>query len=58
LSDPSKNPFEFHDTSVLKRRVEYDPKNKSYSITEMVAGNPPRIPATLSFDEFWQLKTN
>jgi hypothetical protein len=58
LSDPSKNPFEFHDTSVLKRRVEYDPKNKSYSITEMVAGKPQRIPATLSFDEFWQLKTN
>ncbi len=58
LSDPSKNPFEFHDTSVLKRRVEYDPANKNYYITEMVAGKPQRIPATLSFDEFWKLKTN
>ncbi len=58
LSDPSKNPFEFHDTSVLKRRVEYDPTNKTYSISEMVAGKPQRIPATLSFDEFWKLKTN
>ena len=25
LSDPSNNPFELHDTSVLKRRVEYNP---------------------------------
>ena len=58
LSEPSKNPFEFHDTSVLKRRVEYDPTNKTYSISEMVAGKPQRIPATLSFDEFWKLKTN
>jgi len=58
LSDPSKNPFEFRDTSVLKRRVEYDPKTNSYFITQMVAGKPQRIPATLSFDEFWKLKTN
>ena len=58
LSDPSKNPFEFRDTSVLKRRVEYDPKSNSYFITQMVAGKPQRIPATLSFDEFWKLKTN
>ncbi len=58
LSEPSKNPFEFHDTSVLKRRVEYDPTNKTYSISEMVAGKPQRIPATLSFDEFWKLKSN
>ncbi len=58
LSEPRKNPFEFHDTSVLKRRVEYDPTNKTYSISEMVAGKPQRIPATLSFDEFWKLKSN
>ena len=57
LSEPSKNPFELHDTSVLKRRVEYNPAAKSYYITEMVAGKPQRIPATLSFDEFWKLKT-
>jgi cell surface protein SprA len=58
LSDPSNNPFELHDTSVLKRRVEYNPASKSYYISEMVAGKPQRIPATLTFDEFWKLKTN
>jgi len=57
LSDPSNNPFELHDTAVLKRRVEYNPAAKSYYITEMVAGKPQRIPATLTFDEFWKLKT-
>ena len=58
LSEPSNNPFELHDTAVLKRRVEYNPASKSYYISEMVAGKPQRIPATLTFDEFWKLKTN
>jgi len=57
LSEPSNNPFEFRDTSVLKRRVEYHAASKSYFITEMIADKPQRIPATLTFDEFWKLKT-
>jgi len=58
LSQPSNNPFDIRDTSLLKRNVQYDPATKSYFIYEMRGGRLQRIPATLTFDEFWKLKTN
>jgi len=30
LSQPSNNPFDLSDTSVVKRRVDYDPATKNY----------------------------
>ena len=57
LSQPSKNPFDLRDTSIIKRRVNYDPTSRSYQITEQVGSNYEKIPSTLSFDEFWKLKT-
>ena len=30
LSQPSNNPFDLSDTSVVKRRVDYDPVTKTY----------------------------
>lgn len=58
LSQPSNNPFDIRDTSILKRSVQYDPATKTYFIKEMRGGQMQRIPATLTFDEFWKLKTN
>ena len=34
LSQPSNNPFDLSDTSVVKRRVDYDPATKTYSIAD------------------------
>ena len=57
LSQPSNNPFEAFDTSLVKHRVEYDPITKTYSISDVIAGKPRRVPSSLTFDEFWKLKT-
>ena len=57
LSQPSNNPFDLSDTSVVKRRVDYDPVTKTYSIADLIAGKAQRVPSTLTFDEFWKLKT-
>jgi cell surface protein SprA len=57
LSQPSINPFDIRDSSVLNRRVDYDPTNKQYYITEKLGTGYNRFPSTLSFDEFWKLKT-
>ena len=35
LSQPSNNPFDLSDTSVVKRRVDYDPATKTYSIADL-----------------------
>ena len=57
LSQPSINPFDIRDSSVLNRRVDYDPSTKQYYITEKLGSGYNRFPSTLSFDEFWKLKT-
>jgi len=57
LSQPSINPFDIRDSSVLNRRVDYDPSTKQYYITEKLGTGYNRFPSTLSFDEFWKLKT-
>jgi hypothetical protein len=57
LSQPSNNPFDIRDSSVLKRKVDYDPVTKQYYITEKLGAGYNRFPSTLSFDEFWKLKT-
>ena len=57
LSQPSINPFDIRDSSLLKRKVDYDPTTKQYYITEKLGTGYNRFPSTLSFDEFWKLKT-
>ncbi len=57
LSQPSNNPFDLRDTSIVKRTVDYDPLTKGYVITEMVGSKYQKSPNTLSFNEFWKLKT-
>ena len=57
LTQPSNNPFDIRDSSLLKRKVDYDPVTKQYYITEKFGTGYNRFPSTLSFDEFWKLKT-
>ena len=57
LSQASKNPYDLRDTSIVKRKVDYDPTTKRYYLTDMIGSGYQRTPSTLNFDEFWKLKT-
>ncbi len=57
LSQPSNNPYDLRDTSIIKRKVEYDAASKRYLLTDMIGSGYQKPTATLSFDEFWKLKT-
>ena len=56
LSDPSKNPFNIGDNSLIKRDIEYDPKTRQYYIVEKIGGTYYRKPTSLTFDEFWKIR--
>jgi cell surface protein SprA len=58
LSQPSNNPFDLRDTSIVKKNIQYDPVTKQYYIREFVNGRLVKVPATLSFNEFWKLKSD
>ena len=57
LSQPSNNPYDLRDTSLIKSKVEYDAVSKRYLLTDMIGSGYKKPTATLSFDEFWKLKT-
>lgn len=57
LTQPSNNPFDFRDTSFLKRRIEYDPVSRNYLINETIGNTYKRSNSSLSFDDFWKLKS-
>ena len=58
LSQPSNNPFDLRDTGIVKRNVEYDPATKQYFIREFINGRLNKVPASLSFNDFWKLKSD
>ena len=57
LSQPSNNPFDLRDTSLLKRNVVYDPLTKQYFVREYINGRLVKVPATFSFDDYWKLRS-
>jgi len=57
LSQASNNPYDLRDTSIVKRKVEYDAASKRYFLTDMIGSGYQRTSSTLNFDEFWKLKT-
>ena len=57
LTQPSNNPFDLRDTSLVKKKVDYDPATKTYQVREYIGNRFLRNPNTLSFDEFWKIKT-
>jgi cell surface protein SprA len=57
LLQPSRNPFDLRDTSLLKRNVQYDPATKQYFVREYINGREVKVPAYYNFDDFWKLKS-
>ena len=57
FTSSNKNPFAIRDTSLIKQSIEYDPKTQQYVIVEKIGGKIYRTPTTLSFDEFWKIKS-
>lgn len=53
----NKNPFDLSDTSIIKQNIEYDPKTNQYYIKEKVGNTIYRKPTSLSFEEYYALKT-
>ncbi len=62
IGDPftyrSNNPFNFSDTSYVKRDIEYDPKTKQYYIVEKIGNSYYRTPTYMSFDEMMRYKAH
>ena len=52
----SNNPFNFSDTSYIKRDIEYDPKTKQYYIVEKIGNSYYRTPTYLTLDEMMRFK--
>jgi hypothetical protein len=52
----SNNPFNFSDTSIIKRDVQYDPKTKQYYIVEKIGNSYYRTPTYLTFEEMMRFK--
>ena len=57
FSNSQRNPFAIRDTTLIKQTIEYDAKTQQYVIVEKIAGKTYRTPTTLSFDEFWKIKS-
>ncbi len=52
----SNNPFDFSDTSYIKRDIQYDPKTKQYYIVEKIGNSYYRTPTYLTLDEMMRYK--
>ena len=52
----SNNPFNFSDTSYIKRDVEYDPATKQYIVIEKIGSSYYRTNTYLTFDEMMRFK--
>ena len=57
FSNPSKNPFDIRDTGLIKRKTEYDPKTKSFYISEKIGNSWYRKPTVLGMDELLKLES-
>lgn len=55
-ANPNKSPFDFRDTSYVKRTIEYDPKTKQYYIVEKVGDKYYRTPTAYSMQDFLTLQ--
>ncbi|HEX7692118.1 MAG TPA: cell surface protein SprA, partial [Sediminibacterium sp.] len=57
LSNTSRNPFDLRDTGLIKRDIEYDPKTRQYYIIEKIGNSYYRVPTSMSFEEFWRIRS-
>jgi cell surface protein SprA len=52
ISNPSNNPFDLKDPSVIEKKVEYDPATGLYIITEKIGNKFYRPPTYMTFEEY------
>ena len=52
ISDPSSNPFDLKDPSIVEQHVEYDPVSGNYIVTEKIGDFYYRPPTYMTFDDF------
>ncbi len=61
LGDPfnysNRNPFNFSDTSLIKRQIEYDPTTKQYYVVEKIGTSYYRTPTYLTFEEMMRFQS-
>jgi cell surface protein SprA len=57
LTDPSTNPFDLQDPSIIEQNVEYDPETGNYLITEKIGDDFFRMPSYLTFEEYVELQS-
>ncbi|MEM1328249.1 MAG: cell surface protein SprA [Bacteroidota bacterium] len=56
INNPSTNPFDLADPSIIQKDVEYDPETNQYIITERIGDDYFRMPTYMSFDEYLEYK--
>ncbi len=57
INNPSTNPFDLNDPSIIKKEVEYDPETNLYIITERIGDDYFRAPTYMTFEEYLAYKS-
>ena len=57
INNPSRNPFDLRDPSVIEQEVEYDPETGNYIITERIGEDFYRAPTYMTFDEYLEWRS-
>ncbi|HYC41106.1 MAG TPA: cell surface protein SprA [Chitinophagaceae bacterium] len=52
----NRNPFDFNDTSFVRRQVEYDPRTRQYYVIERIGNRYYRTPVSFSMEEFIRMQ--
>ena len=56
LSQPSINPFDIRDTTLIKKSVVFDPITRQYKVVETINGTIYRTPSYIDFDTYVKLQ--
>ncbi|MEM9846921.1 MAG: cell surface protein SprA [Bacteroidota bacterium] len=57
INNPSTNPFDLEDPSIINQEVEYDPETNQYIITERIGEDYYRMPTYMTFEEYLAYKS-
>ncbi|MEM1319074.1 MAG: cell surface protein SprA [Bacteroidota bacterium] len=52
LNNPSNNPFDLNDPSIIEKEIEYDPVTGNYIIKEKIGEDYYRMPTYMTFEEY------
>jgi hypothetical protein len=56
IQEPSKNPYDIRDTTLIKKTVVFDPITRQYKIVETIRGKLYRTPSYIDFDTYVKLQ--